>query len=171
MKNKGFTLIELLVVVIIVAILAAIAIPQYQNAVRKTYLSNAWVMIKSIKDAVQLYYLTKGSYDGMSWKNIPVEMPAGCVVSTASWTVADGQLSCPGRALAAFSISKNGKDIFFDEHFDGTASLDILLGYRYTENKFYCETTGAKKFCEMLGGVAANISNCSGNRTYCYILQ
>ena len=58
--RKAFTLIELLVVVLIIGILAAIALPQYQKAVFKSRLSTVWINIKTIKDCFDIYKLTNG---------------------------------------------------------------------------------------------------------------
>ena len=64
MKNKiqGFSLLELLVVILIIGILAAIALPQYQRATEKAKMAEAVIMLKAIAEAQQRYYMVHNKY-------------------------------------------------------------------------------------------------------------
>ena len=61
-KNAAFTLIELLVVVLIIGILAAVAVPQYQKAVEKSRIVRLLPQLRSLKDQLEVYYMANGSY-------------------------------------------------------------------------------------------------------------
>ena len=74
MKNQAFTLIELLVVVLIIGILAAIAVPQYQKAVVKSRLSTLKELVSSIKNAEEVYYLANGNYTD-KFEDLDITLP------------------------------------------------------------------------------------------------
>ena len=83
-NTKAFTLIELLVVILIIGILAAVALPQYQKAVEKSRAAQAISLVKSVAQAQQAYYLANGTY-ATGFDELAVEIPWK---GTSKWNAA-----------------------------------------------------------------------------------
>jgi type IV pilus assembly protein PilA len=101
--QKGFTLIELMIVVAIIAILAAIAIPAYQNYLIRAQVSEGAVLTDGVKTAVAEYYSNTGKFAATA---VSLGLPAtpasisGKYVSSVSFTAS-------GRIQATFGGSSN----------------------------------------------------------------
>ena len=76
---KAFTLIEVLVVVLIIGILAAVALPQYQKAVLKSRLTTLIPNVKAISEALDVYYLSNGEYPSNDASLIGIDI-SGCTI-------------------------------------------------------------------------------------------
>ena len=147
---RGFTLIELLVVVLIIGILSAIALPQYQRAVDKSRAMQALVLVRSLANAQERYFLANGSYS-FTFDNLDVQLRE--YVSTTCRSQTRDCREVKGFVLENF---KSG---------DGTASVEastedyILVSYlekrwqdKYGRLTCLARTARGDRLCKSLGG-------------------
>jgi type IV pilus assembly protein PilE len=164
-NKNAFTLIELLVVVLIIGILAAIALPQYQVAVAKSKLTAVIPKTKALKDAAEMYFLNHGNYTDsvaiLEDINFPDCTPSG----------SQGWLSCGYTAYDISSGIREGNSYTFGydaigyiltQKNDNTKPIlnfySIVTNHSQSayKNQTFCgakaDDNVANKVCQSLGG-------------------
>ena len=111
MKNScAFTLIELLVVVLIIGILAAVAVPQYQKAVAKSRYAALKPLAKAVKDAQEVFFQGNGSYAANN-DSLDIAIPADADVQLSTMAghdyVSVGGTNLENRYRIYFNHSEN----------------------------------------------------------------
>ncbi|MAC46618.1 MAG: hypothetical protein CMI12_07170 [Oceanospirillum sp.] len=118
--QKGFTLVELMIVVAIVGILAAVAVPQYQDYTRKAKLAELDSFAAKYKAEVAVCYMAEGKLDDCDngSKGVSATVKVGRI---ASVTVTNGIIAVKSVDGLASDGNKAVKRTF-------TPTVDIAKG-------------------------------------------
>ncbi|TDS73869.1 type IV pilin protein [Comamonas sp. JUb58] len=99
-RQRGFTLIEVMIVVAIVAILAAIAIPSYQEYIKRGQIVDGLVPLADMGGKMEQFFQDNRTYEGACEPGTVAPKPG----DTARF-----DYSCPTRSKTAFTVMAKGK--------------------------------------------------------------
>jgi len=131
--QRGFTLIELLVVVLIIGILSAIALPQYQKAVWKSRYIQAKTLAKQITDAEEAFYMANGVYTP-DFDALDVSIPPTVRdISCSSESVCSAPFKWGSCTLVTYNGGRNNIQCVVNKN--GSNYLMYVLGF--TNSNWY----------------------------------
>lgn len=130
-KQAGFTLIELMMVVVIVAILAAISIPAYQDYLVRSRIVELMNMALPAKTAVTEWMMTHGG--------VPPDSNKAAGIDTVKTQYVDTILIGKGGTI---TITANTKNLGISERF----ALQLTPLYSKGAIRWQCQAMGAKQY-------------------------
>lgn len=157
----GFTLIELLVVVLIIGILAAVALPQYQLAVAKSRFTEALTNLKVLGNAVDAYRMANGGAMPATLNDLDVTVGA----------VLDGKHLEEGKW--SYLLDSYGPTIYAAPSRESNVTVEqrVDVDYAPEQKVYYCKSYTAGGLGEKVCGsfsnncrTRVNIGNCSSLR-------
>ena len=158
--KHGFTLVELLAVVLIVAILSAVALPQYRKVVEKAHVSEAQAMLRTIYDSSERLAGEFGyrSYEdlvarkgqtGYSFARMDMfdssSLPAGC-----SLVSSETELQCKNFTYKA-SVYAGGVPYAAAKTRLSPYQNTLILFDRDTQQLYCQEASGSSDACDVFG--------------------
>jgi type IV pilus assembly protein PilA len=140
--QQGFTLIELMIVVAIIGILAAIAIPAYQDYTQRAQIGEAFTIVSNAKTAIAEYYQTNGTWpDATVIGNLNLDMasPAGQYTDTVTVEDGTGVVTAVMKAAGSVGADIAGTSVTFTP----PPGVDISAGKSFN---WTCTSTALQKF-------------------------
>lgn len=153
----GFTLIELLVVVLIIGILAAIAVPQYEKAVVRARVVEAQTTLNALQKGIDAYYLANGYVVNKS------DLPELLDIDVTKMLVCSNQGKCTSKdGKVGYTIWGGSNDYFLSATFyllspgDYYSQLTLQSSFQNGQWTNSCVTTTlsplADSLCNSLKG-------------------
>ncbi len=152
-NKQAFTLIELLVVVLIVGILAAVALPQYQKAVKKSRATEVWATMGTLRKAAAVAMLTPEIITGgvSSWNPQNLDASLSCInLNRAACQMAKCPFSECDACWYHISGSSDNPQVDFECRPGDAGGLHLLLNNSGRECVLP-SSEGYENWCKELG--------------------